>query len=579
MKKLSFSILLVFISLTIIHAQDVPNHISYYRIYDFIDELANEGLIDVNSAVKPYSQQFIAEKLNEVNVLYENSNSKSSKLSRRQIKELKFYLNEYALELNMLPHANNYLFKSDKSFASLLPPVISYKDDFFRARITPILGMHLTFNSNGKLDKRWYGADFQGMLGKNISIYGSLRDITNMGADVISRPLYLNDEPGYEYTFGADFSDSRGGIKYSNKYMSIGLMKDNIIWGDNYHGSNIISGRAPSFPMIYLQVKPAKWFELNYFHGWLVSNVLDSTSFYIENETVKHYRPSNKYIAANLFTLTPIDKLKLSIGNSIVYAERNIIPSFFIPVAFYKSMDHALTKGLGVENQNSQLFINVSSRNLKHTHFYASAFIDEFQLRRLSPKSKDKNPISYKVGVNVSNFPVKNLSFTGEYTRSNIINYKHSIPNITWASNSYNLGHYLGDNAEEIYASILYKPFRGLDFHAYYINAKHGNEYEYIRRGMFNGTRYSIVNIISNPSLGDVIWTNQTIGFKATYELFRNAYAIVKVENSDIRGHDAVSDQVFGEIRMTAQEALDRYTPKFYQGNNTTLTMGFSLGF
>ena len=578
MKRLIYLFAISYLCIFTLVSQDIPNHISYYRIYEFIDELANEGYIDLNSAVKPYSQKFIADKLQEVHTLYED-NSQAIKLSKRQRKELEYFLNEFALELNSLPKPNNYLYKVEKSVTSLLPPVINYKDDFFRARITPILGMNLTYNKNGKIDKRWYGAEFQGMLGKNISIYGSLRDISNTGSDVLSRPTYLNDEPGYEYTFGADFSDSRGGIKYSNKYLSIGLMKDNIIWGDNYHGSNIISGRAPSFPMIYLQVKPSKWFELNYFHGWLVSNVLDSTSYYLENETTIHYRPANKFIAANLFTITPIDKFKLSIGNSIVYAERNIIPSYFIPIAFYKSMDHALTKGLGVENQNSQLFLNISSRNLKHVHFFASAFVDEVQLRRFSPKSKDKNPISYKAGVNISNFPVKNISAVFEYTRTNIVNYKHSIPTLTWTSNSYNLGHYLGDNSEELYASLMYKPVRGLDLQFYYVNAKHGNEYEYIRRGMFNDTRYSIINIISNPSLGDIIWSNQTLGFKATYELFRNAYAIVKFEKSDIRGFDAASQQVFGEIRMTAQEALDRYTPKFYQGNNTTLSMGFSFGF
>ena len=47
-------------------AQDIPKHISYYRIYEFIDELATDGLIEINSAVKPYSQQFIAERLQEV---------------------------------------------------------------------------------------------------------------------------------------------------------------------------------------------------------------------------------------------------------------------------------------------------------------------------------------------------------------------------------------------------------------------------------------------------------------------------------------------------------------------------------
>lgn len=74
----------------------------------------------------------------------------------------------------------------------------------------------------------------------------------------MSRPGYLNDFPGYEYkesSGGGDYSDSRGGIKYAWNWGSVGLVKDNVVWGDNYHGSNILSGRAPSFPMLTLHLK------------------------------------------------------------------------------------------------------------------------------------------------------------------------------------------------------------------------------------------------------------------------------------------------------------------------------------
>lgn len=569
-------LLLIFSSLTIF-SQDIPMHISYYRIYDFLDELANEGLIDLNSAIKPYSQTMIAEKLQEVSERIDNE--EDINLSIRQKKELAYFLNEFALELNQLPTGKVRLLNNEKSLISLYPPVINYKDENFKARMTPILGMHLTYNQNGHIDRRWYGADFQSQIGKNINLWGSLRDISHAGTNVLSGPTYLNNEPGYEYTFGHDFSDSRGGISYNNPFITLSFMKDNISWGDNYHCSNILSGRAPSFPMVYLKVKPVKWFELNYFHAWLVSNVIDSTYHYLENDTKIYYRPANKYMAANMFTFTPINNLKLSIGNSIVYAERNVVASYFIPIAFYKSLDHVLTKGLKTENQNSQLFFNISSRNIKHLHLYTSIFVDEFQLARLSPKKADNNPISFKIGAQSSGFPLKDLSVGIEYTRTNIINYKHSIPTLTYASNSYNLGHYLGDNSEEFYAFAQYKPIRGLDVKLYYTHAKHGNEYDYIRRGTFNGTKYTVISIISQPVLGDIIWKNNTFGLRATYEVFRNAYAVVKLEKSNIQGFDASSDEVFGEVRMTAQETLDRYTPKFMQGDNLSFTMGFSFGF
>ena len=567
MKKYLFSLVAVLLS-ALSFSQDIPQHISYTRIYDFVDELANDGFIELNSVVKPYSRTFICEKLLE-------ARAKEEKLNMRQKQELYFFLEDYALEQSKLP---DYEFSAiDKSNfrIDLLPPVFNYSDTTFRARIQPILGMNIYSNKNGKITQRWFGVDFQSMIGRYLCIYGSLRDISFNGGR-LSEPTYLVNFPGFEYKEPNDFSDSRGGVKYGWKWGSVGLVKDNIVWGDNYNGSNIISGRAPSFPMITLRIKPVKWFEMNYIHGWLVSNVVDSSKYYVENGDKKWYRNHNKFIAANMFTLTPYSNLNISFGNAIIYAENNVQPGYLLPIAFYKSIDHTMTKGIATENQNSQLFFNISSRNIRHLHLFTSVFIDEMKFSRFKSSSAEKNPISIKLGAKLNNYLIENLSLTGEFTRTNIINYKHSIDVLTWASNDYNLGHYLGDNAQEIFLSAGYKPMRGLDLSLSYTNAKHGNEYNYIRR-VNNQT--VVDDIIRQPSLGDVIWKNQTIAFKAIYEVFNNGYAILNIENSNIQGFDATSTAITGEKRMTAANVLNYYTPAFLQGKNTTLTVGFSFGF
>jgi len=567
MKKTILSILFIFAFLAV-SAQDIPEHISYTRIYDYLDELATDNIIELNSVAKPYARTFIAEKLLQ-------AQGKKDKLNKRQRDELRFFLNEFALEQDKLPGTNFTISRNENLTFAGIQPGLSYRDSVFRVKITPLLGMDITRNSNGTITKRWYGADFQAMFGKHLSVYGSLRDISIDGP-LLARPGYLNDYPGYEYkesASGGDFSDSRGGIKYSWSWGSIGLVKDNVIWGDNYHGSNILSGRAPSFPMLTLHLKPTKWFELQYFHGWLVSDVLDSTRYYLDNLGAKHYRMKNKFIAANMLTFTPIDKLNLSVGNSIIYAEDNVQPGYFLPIAFYKSIDHTLTKGLNLENQNSQIFLNFSSRNIKHLHLFTSVYADEISWGRFLPKSKERNPISYKVGADLSNFPIENLSLVAEYTNTNIINYKHSIPALTWASNGYNLGSYLGDNSEEMYLAMRYKPIRGLDLSLSYTDAKHGNEYEYVR------DNHAIDAIISQPSPGSITWSNKTLGFNAQYEVFNNAYAIVNVAYSNIQGYNLTSTPIVGEVRKTAQGYLDLFTPAYLQGKNTTVTVGFSFGF
>lgn len=565
--------------------QDIPENIAYTQIYDFIDELAIDRVVGINSVVKPYSRNYIAQKLRE-------AQAADSLLTDRQRKDLAFFLNDYALECDTVPTRNIVSWTDKKTFAlSLLQPSFHYYNKHFKARVTPILGMDLIGGKKGLLMKRWFGADIQMDIVNHVSVWASYRDQSYNGSFLkesyfpvkrygarIAQPSFLNQLPGCEYkeaTYGGDYSDLRGGIKAYTWWGSIGLVKDVIQWGDAYNGSNIISGRAPSFPMVTLNLKPCKWFELNYIHGWLVSNVLDSANYYVEDytdsTTVKHYRPANKFIAANMLTFTPITGLNLSLGNAIIYAERNVQAAYFIPIAYYKSIDHMLTKGLGTENQNSMIFFNISSRNIKHLHLYGSVFLDEFNTKRLKRSNAERNPWSYKVGFNVSNWPLKNLSIQGEFTRTNIINYKHSIPTLTWASNSYNLGHYLGDNSQDIYVAVNYKPVRGLNLNLSYTNATKYNDYEYIRR--------EVGEALSQKPFAEKVWQNDIVAFRAVYEVVNNAYAVVNIEWNNARGYEPSSDPISSEDRRTAQGYLDKYTPKLYQGENWTFTVGFSFGF
>ena len=580
-----------------VYAQHVTQHISYTRIYDFLDELANDGFIELNSAIKPYSRMFITERLLEAKAQAEN-------LNRRQQQELVFFLNDFALEQKKLPDAwldAGLNFFDDKGIAhrtqiSLMQPGIFYNNSNFRARMTPILGMHIMRNGKGDMTQRWFGAEFQAMIGNNLSIWGSLRDIsmTSFEGDLLTQSqnaerFFLVNRPGYalkEAEYGGDFSDSRGGIAYSWNSGSIAFQKDNIIWGDNHNGSNIISGRAPSFPMLSLNLRPARWFEFNYVHAWLISNVLDSTNYFWENPELevgarKHYRPAPKYMAANMLTFIPVRNLHFSVGNAIIYSGRTPEAIYFTPIAFYKSLAHATTKALGTQNHNSMMFMNISSRNIRHLHLYGSVFIDEWSTRRLKPDNPESNLVSYKIGANLTNFSIENVSLIGEFTRTNILNYKHSMPTHTWASNSYNMGHYLGDNSQELFLALRYKPIRGLDFELSFVDARKGKEFAYIRNGVDeNGIRGRSRDIITHPSLGPIIWRNQTFGFRTVYEIFNNAYAIVNIEHNHARGYDNNDAPLFAERHFpTAQETLDFFSPKFLHGRNTTVTIGFSFGF
>lgn len=596
--RLIGSVLLCFFVCQPTRAQAIPVPMQYTEVYDYIDELITDGVITRQTAVRPYTRKQVADMLVE-------AQQADSILNRRQKKDLAFYLNVFALERDTI--STNFVQYTDRRTfnLSLANPQFSYltKNKLFKMSIEPILGMDLYGSKRGLIIKRWWGADLKMDIAHHVSIWGSLRDISYNGTAALSDKYFANDyakidgakitKPGYlnnlagvqykEANYGGDFSDSKGGISLYSWWGSIALQRENIRWGDSYHCSNILSGRNPAVPMLSLQLTPCRWFQFDYFHAWLVSNVLDSTNYYVENTTTggtyKHYRPANKFMAANMFTFTPIKYVSFSFGNSIVYAERNVQAAYFIPFAFYKSLDHLLTKGLSVENQNSQLFGSLSVRPWDHIQLYTSIYFDEFKLARLKKSNPENNLVSYLVGFNWSGWPLTGLSLKGEFMRSYIACYTHSINVLTWTSNGYNMGHYMGDNAQSIYVELAYRPIRGMRLKLTYTNDTKFNSYAYLRRGGKDG---GISQTIAQKPFDKAIYRNDEVALDGIYEVHPNMYLRVNLTYNNARGYDNLEQTIVSEDageKCTAQYYLNKFCPAYYQGHNFTAVVGFSFGF
>ncbi len=558
MNKIYSLVFFVFLNFTL-YSQTVYQHVSDKSLYEFLDELANEHLIILNTSIKPYSRKLIAEKLVE-------ANAKKELLSKRQIKEIEYYLNEFSLETDILPKSTLNLYqKGDSLKIGVLIPEIAWNTDLAKILIRPIYGIRYFVKAKDHFYASYGGAEALAYVGKNFGIYASLRD-NYQDKYVLAQPSYFTNQMGGNYKLneggrpGGDFSEMRGGITYSWKWGDFSLVKDHLQWGDNYNGSNIFSGRTPSFAMLKLHLKPAKWFDFNYFHGWLVSEVLDSSQSYMT--TNGDYRKvfTNKYIAANMYTVSPWKRFNLSIGNSIVYGDMPVQAAYLIPFMFFKSMDHTISHN--IDNQNSQMFINVSSRNIKHLHLYGSYFVDDFSVKKITD-SKKYNFVSTKLGFRLSDFPFKNIALTTEFTQTMPITYKHRVPSITFETNQYNLGHYLRDNSQELFLAFEFKPYRTLKIALSFIDAFHANNYEYITA--------NLPIIDAYPVLQNKTWSNQTFQFRTEYRPFANTSVFLEYAFSNIKGY-AVDGK-------TAQNYLDMYSSPYLHGENNIFTFGFAFGF
>ncbi|MGE5424348.1 MAG: hypothetical protein ACM3N9_03230 [Syntrophothermus sp.] len=559
MKKLYLPFLfLLFINLG--YGQFIPEHISNRSIYLFLDEMASAKIISLNFAVMPFSKAYIAGKLVE-------TGKHRDQLTKRQARELDFYLRAYRPDLAMpdtLQWREKFnFFKKNKHLATSLAPFgLTYKDSLFTSVIRPIYGIQYSVNEKGSVTHTWGGVEGYGTIGGHWGFYASLRD--NHINEILAFPGYFTQEMGGNFKIneggrkGGDWSEMRAGITYGWKWGDVGLVKDHFAWGTNYHGANIFSGRTPSFAHLRLHIFPAKWIDFNYVHGLLVSEVVDSANSYYTNGAYRQvYRA--KYISANMITLIPFRNLNISIGNSIIYSDMNGIQiEYLIPLSFFKSIDHTYTHGM--DNENSQMFLNIESYNIKHLHLFATVYIDDFSTTRIANDTRH-NFISGKGGFSLNNWPLRDVILRCEYTCSNPMVYKHYVPTLTFESNKFNLGSYLRDNSTDFYSEITWMPFQRLQVTGSYLLATHYNEYAYTNG--FEAERY--------PLRQDKTWQSQTISIGASYQFASNCYLVMRYDNGDIQGFSADGHQ--------PEYYLNLFTPKFYQGKTNTFTAGFNFGF
>jgi hypothetical protein len=236
----------------------------------------------------------------------------------------------------------------------------------------------------------------------------------------------------------------------------------------------------------------------------------------------------DKYLATNLFTFKPWRTLHFSFGNSIIYSDIGVQAAYLVPFLFYKSVDHTLNGAANNTGQNAQMFLDISSRQIRHLHLYTTIFFDELNTRRIT-EGDDNNFYSIKAGARLSNWPLKDVMLTAEYTRTNPMTYKHNLDTTPFETNRYSLGHYLRDNADQLHASLIARPLRGLRLLASWTKERRGPDIPYIRG----------IDAITVPFMEEVRYERSNIRLEAAYEVIHNGRIFLSADLQDITGPDA----------------------------------------
>jgi hypothetical protein len=510
LKKLFFIFLFILAFFIQAISQNVWEN-SNSEVHPFLYRMAQKGFIDYNDLIKPINRVHV---LNSLNTLKQ----KDSVLNNVEKKELNFYLQEFTRPLI----EQISLFKKDQNKRWRAGAIVANDFEFY---IDPLLSVNNFSGTGNNIKQLSNGFQLWGTAGKNQNLGYQVyyRDYTETGT-VNNNFREESATPG-NILVGAksdnkiNYTDIRANINYSFKKGNISFGKDNLIWGYGENSNIVLSNKVPSYPYIRLDYKPLKWLNFNYTHAWLNSNIADSSLSYFTNSG----RIDNdfrlvfvqKYLATHSIEVEAMKGLNIAIGESIVYSDK-MDPGFLIPINLFKFYDNNRSNYLIEAGSNGQYFLSLSSRNqIKNTHLYSTAFIDEIKVSSLFNKTESRNQLGYNLGGSITDIFIPYLSLGAEYTRVNPFVYSNLISAQTYTSYNYNLGDWMGNNFDKAILFAKYTPIAKLKLVA---------RFQKIRKGG-PGSIYEQYAVQPQPSfLFDYIKTRSDILFQARYEYINNIY-------------------------------------------------------
>ena len=438
----------------------------YKDVYDFLRRLSIKGVIEYNDEFRPLSRKYLAEKLLE-------AEKHRELLTEVQLADLKFYKKDYYHEIWFIENEKN---GKNLDFFSRDPAdrwrVFSYGDENFKMNLSPILGYKIGSIDNAKATHLWNGIYTYGYITDVLGLSFDFRDNTEEGTTIDKFKMFTpvtgvnarSSSNIVNYSENKiEYSEAKGIIATDWSWGSFAVGKEFMEWGYAENGLIVLSKKAPSFPFIRLDINPIDWLGFNYFHGWLSSDVVDSSSFYYISTGSQSFSFRDKFVASHTLFIRPTMGLKLSISESIIYSDK-LEFIYLIPVMFFRLADHYLSRQNNRAGSNSQIFFSVSSRDhLPNTHLYGTLFIDELTINGLFNPEEERNQVGFTLGASVVDLPLDNLTLTAEYSKIYPFVYDHANQTQTYENLSYVMGHWMGNNADQIYGSISYRFLRGLE--------------------------------------------------------------------------------------------------------------------
>ena len=388
---------------------------------------------------------------------------------------------------------------------------LSIADESNSVVVEPILAYKIFADDEGqRFSRRTNGLKLFGNLGDHVVFFASAVDNLERGK-ILDKKKEMEATNGFVISNdqgdkGFDFDEAQAQLGFRWGRTEVFLEKVRNRWGYGETGNVVLSEKAPSYPQARLAVNLTKSLKFTYVLASLYSDVVDSLESYRDQQSDSYRRVyRSKYLASHVLEYAPTSSLNITLGESMVFSDR-FQPVYLLPLAFFRSAEHQ-----NRDTDNAQLFAGIRYCFPTVGTLYGTLFIDDLNLEKIFSE-QNLNIVAWTLGGKVIDALWNNFDCTLEYTRLNPWVYTHKFEATTYTSSGYTLGHWLGQNADILYASIQYRWIRSLSLNLYA---------QKIRKGILGPPEVHYGQTWAQKFLEGPLFEQTQFGLKGRCEVYR----------------------------------------------------------
>jgi hypothetical protein len=420
--------------------------------YDFIERMETKGIVKkLFDETRPLSRGDMAKTLLQVMKALEADDKRITKVDEE---ELEWFQREFWNELRALGidpgvREEQHVYKWEKGEHHLIGDALFFQRAVFR---------HSEKHTDRFLETSGGG-----------KVRGALKDQLFFTVEFRQAQVNSNKDPLNKEDFGhKGYFTSRGDYGYYDVTNATGILKlpwfefevgkEAVSWGPGVRGNLSLSTNVPPFDFIAFRAQYGI-FKYTHVTGFLKTNVVDSLISYRIPDGFDRKNFSNKYLASHRLEITLPWAIDIGVIESVIYGERGLDVAYLNPFMFFWSAQHHWG-----DRDNETMGADIEIQALDGYSFYGALFVDELYLRGFF-NGDSRNKIGFQLGAfAVDPLSLENLDLRLEYAKVMPAVYSHKFPINTYIHYDESIGHWLGENGDDLYFEGRYRVSRQLQF-------------------------------------------------------------------------------------------------------------------